>query len=193
MRIFGKGYYLWQLPYCDSGDAQAIAARARAANLSHAMIKIADGSTWPYNFDFNQNIDLIPPVREALRQVGVSVWGWHYVRGDDPINEGAKFCEFISGSIDSSANLQGSVIVEEVNCPHLTETLPTTTPAVILESEVFLATDTALTTSKPIPDVGSPSFHWFAAHINPSLRCERTLLCRILRVRGYNRVVEARL
>ncbi len=87
MNLHGKGYYLWQLPYCDGGDAGAIAARAKAADLSHAMIKIADGPTWPYNYDFNRNLDLIPPVRHALREAGVSVWGWHYVRGDDPYNE----------------------------------------------------------------------------------------------------------
>ena len=87
MKLLGKGYYLWQLPYCDQGDAAAIAARAKAANLSHVMIKIADGPTWPYNYDFDRNIDLIPPVQKALREAGISVWGWHYVRGDDPYNE----------------------------------------------------------------------------------------------------------
>jgi hypothetical protein len=87
VKLIGKGYYLWQLPYCDGGDAAAIAARAKAANLSHVMIKIADGATWPYNYDFDRNLDLIPPVREALREAGVAVWGWHYVRGDDPYNE----------------------------------------------------------------------------------------------------------
>lgn len=87
MKLLGKGYYLWQLPYCDKGDAAAIASRAKAANLSHVMIKIADGPTWPYNFDFDRNIDLIPPVQNALREAGISVWGWHYVRGDDPYNE----------------------------------------------------------------------------------------------------------
>lgn len=87
MKLMGKGYYLWQLPYCDQGDPVAIAARAKAAGLSHAMIKIADGSTWPYNYDFDRDLDLIPPVRKSLREAGVSVWGWHYVRGDDPYNE----------------------------------------------------------------------------------------------------------
>ncbi len=87
MKLVGKGYYLWQLPFCDGGDPARIVARVKAANLSHVMIKIADGPTWPYNYDFNRNVDLIPPVRQALRQAGISTWGWHYVRGDDPYNE----------------------------------------------------------------------------------------------------------
>jgi len=87
MSLEGKGYYIWQLPYCDGGDPEAIAARAKAAALTHVMIKIADGSSWPYNFDFERNVDLVPPVAEALRGEGIQVWGWHYVRGYDPINE----------------------------------------------------------------------------------------------------------
>lgn len=87
MTLKGKGYYLWQLPYCDGGSAELIAARAKKAGLSHVLIKIADGSTWPYNFDFERNVDLIPPVASALKAEGIKVWGWHYVRGYDPLNE----------------------------------------------------------------------------------------------------------
>lgn len=87
MTLMGKGYYMWQIPRCDGGVPSRIAARAADARLSHVLIKIADGSTWPYNYDFDQGIDLVPPVRDALRERGVEVWGWHYVRGDDPIGE----------------------------------------------------------------------------------------------------------
>jgi hypothetical protein len=87
MSLVGKGFFLWQLPKCDGGDPEKIALRASAAHLSHALIKIADGSDWPYNVDRERDIDLVPPVRDALRQVGVSVWGWQYVRGDNPVGE----------------------------------------------------------------------------------------------------------
>jgi len=87
MTLYGKGYFIWKIPFCDGGDPEAIAATASAADLSHVLIKVADGATWPYNFDFERNVDLIPPVRDALKNVGVEVWGWHYVRGDDPVNE----------------------------------------------------------------------------------------------------------
>ena len=87
MTLIGKGFFIWKIPFCHGGDPDAIARTASEAGLSHVLIKIADGSTWPYNFDFDRNIDLVPPVKEALKEKGIQVWGWHYVRGDDPISE----------------------------------------------------------------------------------------------------------
>jgi hypothetical protein len=87
MTLYGKGFFIWQIPKCEGGSPSAIAAKAASAGLSHVLIKIADGANWPYNFDTRANVDLVPPVLEALRNVGVSVWGWHYVRGSNPIGE----------------------------------------------------------------------------------------------------------
>lgn len=87
MPLKGKGYFLWQVLKCDGGDPSRIAARARAARLTHVLIKIADGANWIYNYDAARKIDYIPPVAQALRNVGIQVWGWHYVRGDDPLGE----------------------------------------------------------------------------------------------------------
>ncbi|MEW6569197.1 MAG: hypothetical protein AB1449_13730 [Chloroflexota bacterium] len=82
--LHGKGYYIWKVPKCDGGDPQAIARRAAAAGLTHVLIKIADGTSWRYNYNDETKVDYVPPVIAALREVGVSVWGWHYVRGDEP-------------------------------------------------------------------------------------------------------------
>lgn len=87
MPIKGKGYFMWQIPKCDGGDPARIAARAQSARLSRVLIKIADGANWIYNYDPKRKIDYIPPVRDALKNAGIQVWGWHYVRGDDPIGE----------------------------------------------------------------------------------------------------------
>lgn len=87
MSLLGKGFFIWKIPYCDGGDPARIAARARGANLSHVLIKIADGAYWDYNVDKERGIDLIPPVKSALEAAGVEVWGWHYVRGDQPLAE----------------------------------------------------------------------------------------------------------
>ena len=87
MGLKGKGYFMWQLPKCDGGDPAAIAARCASARLTHVLIKIADGSNWTYNYDYQRKVDYIPPVAQALRNVGLQVWGWHYVRGDDPVGE----------------------------------------------------------------------------------------------------------
>lgn len=87
MELKGKGYFMWQIPYCDGGDPAAIAKAAREAQLSHVLIKIADGASWIYNYDYERKIDFIPPVRDALLAEGIQVWGWQYVRGNDPMGE----------------------------------------------------------------------------------------------------------
>jgi hypothetical protein len=87
MTLEGKGFFIWQIPRCDGGNPSAIAARASAAGLSHVLIKISDGSNKPYNYDPERKVDLVPPVRDALKAAGVSVWGWSYVRGDNPVAE----------------------------------------------------------------------------------------------------------
>ncbi len=73
----GKGFYIWILSECEKGDPQAIAETARAAGLSHVLIKIADGTA-----AFNRGLDV--PVRQALGEAGIQVWGWHYVYGNQP-------------------------------------------------------------------------------------------------------------
>lgn len=83
----GKGYYIWKIPYCDRGDARVMVERAQAAGLTHVLIKIADGANWAYNYDYKTKVDMIPPVLAAFHEAGIDVWGWHYVRGDDPVGE----------------------------------------------------------------------------------------------------------
>jgi len=87
MSLEGKGFFIWQLPNCDGGNPAAIAARASAAGLTHVLIKIADGANWIYNYNRETKVDYIPPVQRALKEAGIQVWGWHYVRGDDPVGE----------------------------------------------------------------------------------------------------------
>lgn len=86
MTIEGKGMFTWKLPRCENGDAAAVAATAKSANLSHVMVKIADGNI-AYNGDWGSNIDQVPVIVNALQGQGIQAWGWHYVYGDDPIGE----------------------------------------------------------------------------------------------------------
>lgn len=93
MSILGKGYYIWQLPRCESGNPAAIAQRALDSGLSHVLVKIADGAGWDYNVDGTTKVDMVPPVVQALHDRGIEAWGWHYVRGDQPdaeAQEGVK-------------------------------------------------------------------------------------------------------
>lgn len=82
MAPFGKGFFIWQIKNCEGGNPQAIAAKAAAANLTHVLLKIAD-TAFAFGFDRNNN-DITAPVVHALRQRGIQVWGWHYVKGDNP-------------------------------------------------------------------------------------------------------------
>jgi hypothetical protein len=84
--VQGKGFFIWKIPGCEGGNAQAIASQAQVAGLSWVAIKIADG-TRPMNYDTARAVDLIPPVTLALKSAGIQVWGWHYVYGYDPLGE----------------------------------------------------------------------------------------------------------
>lgn len=86
MTLLGKGYYIWQVWNCENGDAAAIAAKAKSAGLSHVLVKIADGVLL-YNVDKATKQDYVPAVVAACRAEGIQVWGWHYIRGSNPIGE----------------------------------------------------------------------------------------------------------
>src|SRR4030067_1634019 len=86
MTLEGKGFFTWKIPKCERGDAGQIAARAKEAGLSHMVLKIADG-TVIYNGNWGDPKDYTSPVVSALRSLGIKVWGWHYIYGDNPIGE----------------------------------------------------------------------------------------------------------
>lgn len=86
MALQGKGYFIWKLPRCESANPTAIARLARSANLSHVLIKIADG-IYKHNIDKSTLFDYVPPVVAELQRQGIQAWGWHYVYGMDPVGE----------------------------------------------------------------------------------------------------------
>jgi len=75
MEVKGKGYFTWKLIECEGGDAQEIVETARAANLSHVLVKIADGAD-----RYNISVDL-PLIVRRLQEAGILVLGWHYTYG----------------------------------------------------------------------------------------------------------------
>ncbi|MCL5429309.1 MAG: hypothetical protein M1347_05860 [Chloroflexi bacterium] len=87
MALNGKGIYLWQIQRVASGDPAAIANMAAAANLTHVLIKVADGK---YGYGFSNGTDLVPGVVAALRAKGIQAWGWQYVYGADHKAEAQK-------------------------------------------------------------------------------------------------------
>jgi len=85
MALTGKGVFIWQLKNCEGGNPGAIASKAGAANLTHVLIKIADTNN-SFGLDRFGN-DMVPAVVNALKNRGIQAWGWHYVKGNDPIGE----------------------------------------------------------------------------------------------------------
>lgn len=108
MALQGKGSWIWKIPQCEGGNAQAIANVAKSSGFSHILIKIAD-SSYAYNVDKTTGKDLIPPVVDALRAKGIQVWGWHYVYGNNPSGEAA-----IAISQCKKYNLDGYVVDAEI-------------------------------------------------------------------------------
>ncbi len=86
MTLTGKGYFVWKVRYCENGDPDRIAALAKEANLSHVLIKIADGA-FPYNIDLENGYDYARPAIKKLQANNIAVWGWQFVYGDYPDQE----------------------------------------------------------------------------------------------------------
>ena len=86
MTLTGKGYYIHIVKQCENGDPDRIAALAREANLSHVLVKIADGA-FPYNVDLDNGYDYARPAIKKLQDQNIQVWGWQYVYGDYPDQE----------------------------------------------------------------------------------------------------------
>jgi hypothetical protein len=108
MSLQGKGYFIWKLPNCESANATTIAKLARSANLTHVLIKIADG-IYKYNVDKSTLYDYAQPVVSELKNHGIQVWGWHYVYGMDPQSEAR-----IAAQRVKDLDLDGYVVDAEV-------------------------------------------------------------------------------
>jgi hypothetical protein len=86
MALEGKGFFTWKIPNCEHGDGEQIASQAKMADLTHLVVKVADG-TMIYNGNWGDPKDYTTPVISALRKRGIKVWGWHYIYGDNPTGE----------------------------------------------------------------------------------------------------------
>jgi hypothetical protein len=90
MTLEGKGFFIWKIPNCEAGQSHLIASLAKQAELTYVLIKIADTN---YAYNIVNGVDLVPAVAAALRARHIQVWGWHYVRGYNPIGEADKAVE----------------------------------------------------------------------------------------------------
>jgi hypothetical protein len=86
MSLHGKGFFIWRIPYTENGNIDRIIETAQQADLGHVLIKVANAEDY-YNYDFERNIDLVKPLANAFKQAGITVWGWHYIIGENPLSE----------------------------------------------------------------------------------------------------------
>ncbi|HVN54599.1 MAG TPA: nuclear transport factor 2 family protein [Anaerolineaceae bacterium] len=108
MQLQGKGFFIWKIVDCEGGNPAAIADQAAQSKFTHVLIKIADGVN-NANVDAGTSFDRVPGVVQALRQKGISPWGWHYVYGNNPQGEAAKAIQRLQAT-----GLDGYVIDAEV-------------------------------------------------------------------------------
>lgn len=86
----GKGVFIWEVQRCDDGNAQRLASLARAAQISHVIFKLADGS---YDFPVpsrdpgSANELLTDAAIRAFKAAGIAVWALTHVYGADPVME----------------------------------------------------------------------------------------------------------
>ncbi|NQS91564.1 MAG: nuclear transport factor 2 family protein [Chloroflexi bacterium] len=81
--------FIWRIQTCHNGSVSEITNKAVNSNYSHVLIKIANG-IYSYNYDWEKQIDLVPPLVAALKSAGIQTWGWHYLFGDQPVGEAQK-------------------------------------------------------------------------------------------------------
>ncbi len=80
MVLQGKGMYIWKLHRIAGGNVQAMVDKARAAGLTHVIVKIADGSS-------AYNVDLAGPASDAFKAAGLQVWGFAWLWMREPFQE----------------------------------------------------------------------------------------------------------
>jgi len=181
MALEGKGFFIWQIPTCEGGDVNKIATEAKAAGLSHILIKIANG-IYTYNYDWDKKVDLVPPLANALRAVGIQVWGWHYVYGDSPTGEADIAIKRIT-----ELNLDGYVIDAEAQYKDPGKAAAAKTFMTRLRDGIGNNVPVALSSYRypsyhPIPwneflekcDYNMPQVYWIDAH-NPGEQLARSI------------------
>jgi len=87
---YGKGMWIWQPDKTESGDVDAIVARAEHVGFTHLYVRT--GSSWD-GFYAGQFLDQILPAAHAA---GIRVYGWDFPRLIDPAADVARAVAAIS-------------------------------------------------------------------------------------------------
>lgn len=88
----GKGYFIWQLTRCEGNDPLLLAEKCRSAGISWIALKFVDGM-YPYAPTKELKASYPAMLRAAvaaLRECGISVWGWGYTYGGTTLRAAAE-------------------------------------------------------------------------------------------------------
>jgi ketosteroid isomerase-like protein len=181
MTLTGKGMMIWQIPNCEGGNVTTIANMASSGGFSHILIKIADGP-YVYNTNKTTGVDLIPALVSALRAKNISVWGWHYIYGNNPTGEAAiaisqmKKYAMDGYVIDAEAEFEqsGKTAVATTFMSALRAGLPSATVALCSFRWPTYHPSFPWTAFLNKCDLNMPQVYWMSAH-NPASQLDRTL------------------
>ncbi len=84
----GKGFFIWVINELLKiyGSNEQVAEMVKALGIDWVQIKIAQAG-FGYNWRWNGKIwidDLVQPLTDAFKAVGIDVWGWHYITPSMP-------------------------------------------------------------------------------------------------------------
>jgi hypothetical protein len=89
----GNGMWIWYLSKSDGGSIPAIAAQAKAADMTTLFIKSSDGSTnfWP---------QFTAAMVAQFHALGLRVCAWQYVYGTQPVGEAQLGADAVADGAD---------------------------------------------------------------------------------------------
>jgi hypothetical protein len=176
----GKGFYLWQLENCEDNNYDQIGRMVRAANLSHALVKIADGSNI---YPFKTWLSVAAAIK-ALRYYNpnILIYGWHFVYGYDPAGEAdiairrIRELDLDGYAIDAESDykLPGRAASANIFMDRLRKALPDF--PIGLSSYRYPSYHPQLPWKEFLSrcDFNAPQVYWMYAH-NPAYQLERSL------------------
>lgn len=90
-----KGIFIWNLAVegKEYSTPEALASELKAGGFGHALLKVTDGTR---KFGIYNGVDILPKYIKALRDAGITVWGWGYVYGTYPTGEASTITERLS-------------------------------------------------------------------------------------------------
>lgn len=165
------GFWIWDLKRL--GRAAEAARRMQEAGIAETLVKVADG---PNAFQ----PELAGAMIEALRDVGITVWGWQYGYGYLPEAEAQIALEMIKTHeltgfvIDAEVQYKNRPTQAKTYCKLLRSGAPNVSLALSSYRFPSLHPEFPWKEFLSYVDVNMPQVYWLGAH-NPARQLERCL------------------